>query len=368
MTRRSILSLSLSLAVLSPLFLSCGPKRGASSLTAGTLVVYPSPPQTVRIQFLTRIGTSRDVTGKGSSFWQKLIGETENSGKPIEKPYGIAIHKAKIYVCDTKVGGIDVLDLEARTFDYFKPRGLGQLRKPVNCAVDKFNGELYVADPSRGQVVVFDENGNYVASFAEGEGARPTDVVVDTDRVWVADLGLKKIRVYSKVDYRLLVSFPDVEPEDSSYLRLPVNLWVTQQRVYVSDFGSSAVKVFSQDGEHLMSIGSYGRKPGQFARPKGVAVDRDENLYVVDAAFENVQVFDREGKLLMWFGGGYQGPGDMWLPAQVIIDYDNLEYFQEYVHSSFDLKYLIFVTNQFGPDKVSVYGYVGPTGGSASTN
>jgi hypothetical protein len=79
---------------------------------------------------------------------------------------------------------------------------------------------------------------------------------------------------------------------------------------------------------------------------------------VVDAGFENVQIFDKEGQLLMFFGGPYNGPGDMWLPAKVIIDYNNLEYFQKYVHNNFNLKYLIFVTNQYGPDKVNVYGFV----------
>jgi hypothetical protein len=60
----------------------------------------------------------------------------------------------------------------------------------------------------------------------------------------------------------------------------------------------------------------------------------------------------------MFFGGKYQEPGDMWLPAKVALDYDNLKYFEPYVHADFTLQYLIYVTNQYGPDKVSVYGYV----------
>jgi hypothetical protein len=48
----------------------------------------------------------------------------------------------------------------------------------------------------------------------------------------------------------------------------------------------------------------------------------------------------------------------MWLPADVTIDYGNLGYFSQYVDSSFNLEYLIFVTNQYGPDKVNVYGFV----------
>ncbi|MCF6169313.1 hypothetical protein, partial [Lutibacter sp.] len=93
-------------------------------------------------------------------------------------------------------------------------------------------------------------------------------------------------------------------------------------------------------------------------RPKGIAVDKEENIYVVDASFENVQIFNKEGKLLLFFGGHYRSKGDMWLPTKVMIDYDNLKYFEKYVDPKFDLKYLIFVANQYGPDKVSVYGRI----------
>ncbi len=85
---------------------------------------------------------------------------------------------------------------------------------------------------------------------------------------------------------------------------------------------------------------------------------REANLYVVDAAFENVQIFNPEGELLMHFGGSYEGAGAMWLPAAVEISYDNLSYFEPYVDESFRLKYLIYVTNQYGPAKLNVYGFV----------
>lgn len=62
----------------------------------------------------------------------------------------------------------------------------------------------------------------------------------------------------------------------------------------------------------------------------------------------------------MYFGGSYKGEGYMYMPAKVAIDYENLDYFRDFVDPAFDLKYLIFVTNQFGPDKITVYGFVEP--------
>ena len=60
----------------------------------------------------------------------------------------------------------------------------------------------------------------------------------------------------------------------------------------------------------------------------------------------------------MFFGGPYQAHGDMYMPAGVEVDYLNLSYFKKYVAPGYDLKYLVLVTNQFGPDKLSIYGRI----------
>jgi len=71
-----------------------------------------------------------------------------------------------------------------------------------------------------------------------------------------------------------------------------------------------------------------------------------------------VQIFNARGELLLHFGGAYKGAGAMWLPAAVAISYENLSYFESYVDESYRLEYLIYVTNQYGPAKVNVYGKV----------
>ena len=79
---------------------------------------------------------------------------------------------------------------------------------------------------------------------------------------------------------------------------------------------------------------------------------------MVDAAFENVQMFTREGELLMFYGGPYEGPGYLYLPAQICIDTVNMDYFKDKVLPGYRLKFLILVTNQYGPDKVTIYGFI----------
>jgi len=327
------------------------------------VVLYPPPPQTPRVQFLTAISDSKDVEEPRSpSFWQRLSGEQEQEDAvtSIVRPYGIAIHDGVLYVCDTDVAGIDVIDLRARTFDHWLPSGFGQLRKPINCTVDPESGRLFVADVERGDVSVFGPDHSFVAAFGAVEGSRPTDVAVLDGRAWIADLENREVRVYDVASLEQVGTLPHADADSTGRLLGPTNLWVTKEHVYVSDFGASQVKVYSHDGRFVRAVGSYGDGVGQFARPKGIAVDREGVLYAVDAAFENVQLFNAEDQLLMPIGGPYRGPGDLWLPAQVTIDYDNVNYFQHYVHESLEAEYLILVTSQFGPDKINIYARVHP--------
>ena len=55
---------------------------------------------------------------------------------------------------------------------------------------------------------------------------------------------------------------------------------------------------------------------------------------------------------------GASTQGQVVLPAAVKVDYDNLRYFQKFVAPGRKLDYSIFVTSQFGGQKVSVYGFL----------
>jgi sugar lactone lactonase YvrE len=344
--------------------LSCAGGR-TGRLAPETLIIFPPPPDTARIQFLTRYSSAEDL-GRRTSFWRSLVGEREDErAAGIKKPYGVAIHAGVIYVCDTSLPGVDVIDLERRTIENFMPRGDGQLQTPINCYVDPETGRLYITDTGRRQVVIFDSTLTYVDALEGNDAVQPTDIFAYDGRLWVTDHAGRQIRVYDKYTLEFVTAFPNSQAAGEEMLRQPTNLWIADDRVYVSDFGDFRVKMFTTDGTYLGAVGSYGRRFGQFARPKGIAVDRDGRLFVVDAAFENVQIFNPDGELLMFFGGPYQGPGNMWLPAKVIIDYDNLDYFEDLVDPRFDLQYLVFVTNQYGPDKLSVYGFVGPAAGGS---
>lgn len=324
------------------------------------LVIYPSAPDTARIQYLTSFSNSLDISGKRSALKKTVLGD--DPGIPVGKPYGLATSKGKIFICDASIRGLDIIDLTKKTFIPFVPEGNGQLKLPINCFVDK-DGKIYITDAERKEIVVFDEKLRYVGAFGKTDtinNFKPMDICIDGEKIWVTNPVSNKVHVYQKENYKLLKTFPDSTAEEDVKLYNPINICCSDGKIFVTDFGDFKIKIFTEDGKYIRSIGEFGKALGQFVRPKGIAVDRDQNLYVVDAAFENIQIFNREGKLLMFFGGSYKGHGDMWLPAKVHIDYDNLQFYSKWVSKEYSLKYLIFVTNQYGPDKISVYGAVKP--------
>jgi sugar lactone lactonase YvrE len=325
------------------------------------VMVFPLPPDEPRIQFLRSYSSSSDIKQfrKLDTFlFGNSLLELETT---IEKPFGIAIRDGKIYICDTMLPGLIIIDLKARTFKAFQPYGRGTLRKPVNLALDD-HGNVYVADTERKQVVVFSPELKYRYALSS-KSMKPLDLTIHGDSLLIADYVDRNVEIWSLKHRRLIGEFPphNADLPDSIRIFVPYSVDVDRAgNIYISDFGQFRIQKFDKEGNFIRSFGGIGQTLGRFARPKGIAVDRDERLYVVDAAFENVQIFDREGNLLLFFGGAYQRPGNMYLPAQIIIDYEHTDYFEPYVLPGYELEFLILVTNQYGPDKIGIYGFIQP--------
>jgi sugar lactone lactonase YvrE len=309
--------------------------------------------------------------GKSRRFIDFIVGEPPPT-PPLVKPYGLAVHDGKVFVCDTVKYVIEVFDYKNRRSSIFAPKGEGKFQLPINLTIDR-DGTRYVADTGREQVLIYDAQGAYVSAIGKRDEMRPTDVAVSADRLYITDLTHHAVRVYNKSDRSFLFTIPADPAATNAPGRLfqPTNLTLDNQgHLLVSDTGGNMVQIYDADGKFIRTIGRQGVAPGLFARPKGIAVDRDGHVYVVDAATQVVQIFDLEGRLLMFFGqAGATLQGEVVLPAAVEVDYDNVGLFQKYVAPGRQLDYLIFVTSQFGGQKVSVYGFLKPpAAGTAAPN
>ena len=161
---------------------------------------FPPSPDEPRIQFLTSFSSDAEL-GRTRTFGDFITGQQPVGS--LVKPYGLALHGGKIYVCDTVGSMIQVFDLKKHRAAYFAPPGEGKLRTPINLTIDA-DGTRYVADTGRNQVVIYDNDGNFLSAIGKKDEMKPADVAVSTNRIYVGDMLNHVVRVYSKADQQLL--------------------------------------------------------------------------------------------------------------------------------------------------------------------
>ena len=320
---------------------------------------YPPPPQRPRIQYLTKFVEAADVEGRSSFLMTFLVGET-SSRRRLRKPTAVVAHEGVIYVADPGWDTVLILDLKERVFDTIGDRGDGKLRVPVAVTLDA-EANKFVVDTGRNQVVQFNSKNEFVRAFGDPDALLPSGVAVDEKFLYVTNRREARVEVLNrrtKKQVRTIGRFGKEEGEFNAPTSLTLD---ARGHLFVTDGANFRIQEFGPDGKYVKSFGLLGDGPGTFARPKGTAIDGDGHLYTVDAAFENVQVWDVDSaEVLLAFGGPGVEPGSMYLPSDVHISYELVPYFEDLVDPGFDLQYVILVANNYGPNKLLVYGFVDP--------
>ena len=316
-------------------------------------VLFPQPPDPPRVQFLRSIGTVADVLPRRSGFDELLFGERVDQGE-LQRPFGCAVHRGIVYVTDTRFGAIVTIDLAAQTIGTLDLGGRARPKKPTTISFTSDDRMVY-ADVGRRQVVVLGPDRRHLAEHGPwGSDSKPAACEVAGDRLYVVDAGQKLVRVLDATSGSVLSTFGNSGAPEHQLLG-PTAIAIDDSGFcYVTDTIQCRVFVFDPEGRFVRHIGEPGDVIGQFARPKGVAV-ADRAVFVLDAAFENCQAFAKDGRPLMFFGGSGVAPGAMYLPADIWIGKEGLDWFADELEPDFEPEFLMVVTSQFGPRKVSFY-------------
>jgi sugar lactone lactonase YvrE len=337
-------------------------------------VFFPPAPETPRLQFLKSFSGPEDLGPvKTSAFEKFIVGEPEKT-EGITIPYGVAIYEGKLYVCDVGKRMVEVLDLKNRTFSYLtKDR---RLMNPVNIFIDD-DGTKYITDPTAGLVFVFDENNDITAMLGKGSKINPIDVVVRGSLCYVTDFTSNQVVIMDKITGREITHLGKKNEEQkqeepltglaNGEFSLISNLALDREgNIYVTDKTGARITEFDRTGVFKRTIGRLGDNIDEFVRPKGIAIDNQDRIWVVDAGSEVAKIYNQQAQLLLFFGLPGNEPGMMNLPTKIVLDYDNIEYFRQYAVRGANIEFLVLVTNQYGLNKVSVYGFGSfPTGGRA---
>jgi len=158
-------------------------------------------------------------------------------------------------------------------------------------------GRRYAVLFREGKVAIFDENGEFLASFGEfGDGAgqfkSPTAVSFDgSGGIWLADNGHGQVHHYDPSGL-YLASFGQRGGNSGEFIQLDSIFVDGIGRVWTTDSFKSVVQVFSADGTLLDSFGGYGAGGGLLRTPSGIVVDEAAGLvYVASLNAQSIEKY-----------------------------------------------------------------------------
>lgn len=272
------------------------------------------------------------------------------------RPLSVAVRDGRLLIVD--VGRRSLVEMDPRTgeLESVEVRGLDGRLDPVAVAADE-QGRAYVADTAGKRVVQISESNTALRTYQMQPDAPlvPMDLTVSANRLYVANRASRQVEAFNLASGEYLGPFGNAAQTKRGF---PVAVAVDGQgQVYVVDMGLSRVRVYSETGELLREFGRPGNRPGLFARPRSVAVGPDGTTYVTDTVTEVVQMFDAVGTLLMHFGGPDGASGRLDMPAKIIADRTLLDVFADQMPASFAPQYMLFVAEQTGPGRIGVYAF-----------
>ena len=110
-------------------------------------------------------------------------------------------------------------------------------------------------------------NHSYSESTSPGVFCNPGSIAIDseTDNVNICDFGYYRVQVFTK-NMEFIFYFGGNRPE---------GICINLKKVYVTQYGSNSLNVYSIEGKFLNSVGKKGRGKLEFYGPRAVVVSNE---------------------------------------------------------------------------------------------
>ncbi len=145
---------------------------------------------------------------------------------------------------------------------------------------------------------------------------RPTAAAESDDgRIFVCDAAKQYVAVFA-ADNTPLFTF-------NRNLKLPIDIALSDTRVFVLDEIAHAVFVYDYSGEYKSTLGTHGLSAGQFDQPRALMIDGD-TLYVADTGNNRIQLFDADTLELKAIFAIEENGTDLKVPSAIAIFGDTL--------------------------------------------
>ncbi len=237
---------------------------------------------------------------------------------------GVVDQNGRILVTDVSRSAVFVFDPINGRLDVWEfAQGFRRFASPSGIALGPA-GRVFVADADLRQIVTLDPEGKGTVLIDSSQLQRPTGLAWDEKDglLYVADTQAHQIKVFDMTGR--LVKVIGQRGEAPGEFNFPTFLALSRDRLVVADTMNARVQLIPLDDSGLPQIvGERGTNVGNFVRPKGVAVDGENNLYVIESYHDHLLVFDEQARFLLPIGGAGKAAGNFYLPGGVWIDQGN---------------------------------------------
>ncbi|MBF0142288.1 MAG: 6-bladed beta-propeller [Magnetococcales bacterium] len=308
---------------------------GVEDLPAAKRFLWPALPEVPRYEYAGQLlgqenfplADSARPHGVKKALWWAIGLDPETGLRKSEKrielvrPQSGAVDaKGRILVTDIGLQGIMVFDAGAGKLSVWEQATqFVHFNTPVGIAIGP-EGRVLVTDAELGKVFVLSSEGEPISEFGGEELVRPTGIARDpkSGTVYVADTRTHDIKVFDDQGKLLnKIGGPGTEP---GQFNSPTHIAFANGRLYVSDTLNARIQSFDTDGKPLLNFGQRGIQVGNLVRPKGVAVDKDDNIYVIESFHDYLLIYDGSGEFLLPIGGTGKKIGQFYLPGGVWTD------------------------------------------------
>ena len=201
----------------------------------------------------------------------------------LKSPWGIAVDKEFIFVTD--IWNHALFQFRKKDFIFINKTGTkgnekGHLDNPYGLCIDT-NGDVLVADSDNDRLSVFSKHLKFSYCIGIGQLCRPQDVKLSAVGIVVLDKSPKCVRFLSREGHLLSSCVsrgdtPDCLVASPSFFCLDA-----ADNIIIGDWEYHAIRIFTQAGHLIHTLGRQGGGRGEFISPYGICVTKLGAICVV---------------------------------------------------------------------------------------